>query len=170
MRPGAELDPLRALFGDLVSGGADNGLGAMISAQDTVLSSSAGCSSAWEGRFLRNVPLSTREGRTDVIGLLRGPGPVLLLLGEGGSRYAEQAREWSAALRVVRAAPTAKIPCDALLVRPDGYIAWAADGDALDATLRAYLGPGRRAGSGFAALVSRPRPSDSPAGAVPAVR
>jgi len=170
MRPGAELDPLRALFGALVAGGAQNPLGAMISAQDTVLPLRDGCSSLWEGRFLRNVPLSTGGGPTDVIGLLRGVGPVLLLLGERGGRYAEVAREWSAAVRVVRAAPVAGIGCEALLVRPDGYIAWAADGGALEPVLRAYLGPGRGAGGGRSAGVSRPGPSGSPAGAVPAVR
>lgn len=38
MRPGIELDALRALFGGLLeSGGGNDFLGGMISAQDTVL-------------------------------------------------------------------------------------------------------------------------------------
>lgn len=155
MRPGAELDPLRELFGDLLSRGAENSrLGAMISAQDTVLPCRTGHSSAWEGRFLRNVPLTTGEGPTDVIGLLRGGRPVLLLLGERGSRYAEQVRDWSGSLRVVHAAPAPEISCDALLVRPDGYIAWAPDGDELASALTAYLGPGRPAGRGRVPVLS----------------
>ncbi|WP_317453370.1 FAD-dependent monooxygenase [Streptomyces xanthii] len=144
MRPGAELDPLRELFGDLLAKGSEQGLAAMISAQDTVLPLRAGCSSAQEGRFLQNVSLTTEEGVTDVIGLLRPGRPVLLLLGERGSRYAEQARDWAGAVRVVHAAATPELSCDALLVRPDGYIGWASDGDALDTALTAYLGLGRR--------------------------
>ncbi|MFY1675561.1 FAD-dependent monooxygenase [Streptomyces sp. WMMC905] len=142
MRPGPELDPLRALFGELLAGGAESGvLSAMISAQDTVLPAHAPRSSSWEGRFLPNVGLTTARGRTDVIGLLREGRPLLLLLGEQGrSGYEGQARGWAGVLRVVRAEPGPDIPCDALLVRPDGYVAWAAGGADLTAVLTACFG------------------------------
>ncbi|MEU1852693.1 FAD-dependent monooxygenase [Streptomyces sp. NPDC019990] len=155
MRPGAELDPLRELFCDILAKGSEHGLAAMISSQDTVLPSRTGCSSAHEGRFLQNVPLTTAQGPTDVIGVLRQGRPVLLLLGERGSGYAEQARDWSRSLHVVHAAATPELSCEALLVRPDGYIAWASDGDALGEALTAYLGSGRhRAGTGMAPALS----------------
>ncbi|MGC2997810.1 FAD-dependent monooxygenase [Streptomyces sp. G35A] len=147
MRPDPALDPLRALFGELLSGGGESSvLSSMISAQDTVLpvrhGDGAGSSSPWEGGFLPNVGLSTAGGRTDVIDLLCGGRPLLLLFGGSSeSDYEEQARGWSGVVRVVRAEPTAEIPCEALLVRPDGYVAWSPCGGAeLADVLAAYFG------------------------------
>ncbi|MFC8831338.1 FAD-dependent monooxygenase [Streptomyces sp. NPDC057137] len=142
MRPGPELDPLRDLFGRLLAqGGESSVLSSMISAQDTVLPARSARPSPWEGRFLPNVGLTTPEGPTDVIRLLREGRPLLLLLGEQeGSGYDREARGWAGLLRVVRAAATPEIPCEAILVRPDGYIAWAPGGDALTAALSAYFG------------------------------
>ncbi|MFI1734575.1 FAD-dependent monooxygenase [Streptomyces acidicola] len=130
MRPGPEADALRGVFAELVSAGRDSRyLSDMISGQDTVL---PGCSrrpSAWEGRFLQNVALSTGAGRTDVIQLLRAGRPLLLAFGEQGRRCVQDAREWAGVLRLVRAEPTPEVPCVAVLVRPDGYVAWAAPSD-----------------------------------------
>ncbi|MFH9010785.1 FAD-dependent monooxygenase [Streptomyces sp. NPDC017943] len=154
MRPAAELDPLRALFGELLGGqGAGGALASMVSAQDTVLPARARDASPWEGRFLHNVGLTTRQGRTDVIDLLIAGRPLLLLLGAAGDTYAGQARGWAGMLRVVHAEPAPGLPCEALLVRPDGYIAWAAGGGALRSALTAYFGiatgtAGRAAGTG----------------------
>ncbi|MEV1025770.1 FAD-dependent monooxygenase [Streptomyces sp. NPDC050264] len=167
MRPGSELDPLRTLIGNLLMADSENGLGAMISAQDTVLPLHPGGASAFEGRFLPNVPLNTGQGQTDVIRLLRGTDRlVLLLMGERADAYAEVARAWSSAVRVVHAAPTDDITSEALLVRPDGYVAWAAPGEPLESVLRTYLGPGRSAREDLAAVVTRSRaarPSATPA-------
>jgi hypothetical protein len=147
MRPDPALDPLRALFGELLSGGGESSvLSSMISAQDTVLPVRDGggggsSTSPCEGGFLPNVGLATAGGGTDVIGLLRGGRPLLLLFGSSESGYAEQARGWSGVLRVVRAEPTDEIPCEALLVRPDGYVAWSPCGGAeLADVLAAYFG------------------------------
>ncbi|MFF4084573.1 FAD-dependent monooxygenase [Streptomyces sp. NPDC001777] len=132
MRSGTEVDSLRALLAGLLESGRGNDfLSAMISAQDTVLPSSPRrrYRSLREGTFLDNIELTTAQGPSDVIGLLGRSGrPLLLLLGEGGGRCADTARTWARSLHVVHCAPTASLPYDALLVRPDGYVAWASDG------------------------------------------
>ncbi|WP_210594151.1 FAD-dependent monooxygenase [Streptomyces sp. GESEQ-35] len=144
MRPGPELEPLRALFTQLLAtGGEASALGAMVSAQDTMLAPLTAQSSPWEGRFLHNVGLNTPDGPAEVIGLLREGRPLLLLFGERGSSYQEQARGWAGVVRTVHAAPTPELPCEALLVRPDGYVAWGPDGDGLDSALAAYFGESR---------------------------
>ncbi|KQX65528.1 FAD-dependent monooxygenase [Streptomyces sp. Root1310] len=128
MRPGPELEPLRALFDELLAGGGEAGvLASMVSAQDTVLPSCGRSPVYWEGRFLPNVALVTREGPTDVIALLAGGGPLLLLFGQGdaGGGFEEQARGWAGLVRVVHCDAVPGLERDALLVRPDGYVAWA---------------------------------------------
>ncbi|MFI5773799.1 FAD-dependent monooxygenase [Streptomyces sp. NPDC051658] len=146
MRPGPELDALRRVFTGVLSADREHGhLGGMISAQDTVLPDHTGGSDPARGAcratgtFLRNAVLSTATGETDVIGLLRDGRPLLLLLGEEDSGHREAAGEWAGVLHVVRARPTPEVPHDALLVRPDGYIAWAPGGRDLTEVLSAYF-------------------------------
>ncbi|MFJ9031583.1 FAD-dependent monooxygenase [Streptomyces sp. NPDC102274] len=168
MRPSPELDPMRALFAGLLAGdeakegdGRDGGesgedgvrhLSDMISGQDTVVAPRSVGSSRWEGRFLRNTALRTESGPADVIGLLRGGRPPLLLFGERGLPYEAEAQGWAHVLRVVRAEPVPALPCAALLVRPDGYVAWApedvpedgaAGGAGLGEALRDWFGEPR---------------------------
>ncbi|MEU5959544.1 FAD-dependent monooxygenase [Streptomyces sp. NPDC047525] len=155
MRPGAELDPLRDMFaGMLTEGSFGDALASMVSAQDTVLPSLTPSPSPWEGRFLVNAVVDTADGRTDVIDLLRQGRPLLLLTGDDHETYRQQAQPWQHLLHVVRAVATPELPCDALLVRPDGYIAWSPGGDALSGALTIYFGeregtvlPGSRHGS-----------------------
>ncbi|MGW1409009.1 FAD-dependent monooxygenase [Streptomyces sp. NPDC002403] len=141
MRPGPELDALRGVFTGVLSAGSEHGyLAGLISAQDTVLPDRiGGPSGGATGTFLRNAVLSTADGETDVIGLLCEGRPLLLLIGEEGDRHREAARGWEGILNVVRARPTAEVPYDALLVRPDGYIAWVSGGHDLREALSAYF-------------------------------
>uniref|UniRef100_A0AAU2V7U9 FAD-dependent monooxygenase n=1 Tax=Streptomyces sp. NBC_00003 TaxID=2903608 RepID=A0AAU2V7U9_9ACTN len=140
MHPEARLDALRGIFSGLLAedrGGAH--LSAMLSAQDTVLPARSPAPSSWEGKFLQNMALTTRSGTTDVIRLLRDGRMLLLLFGEGGKQLEEEARRWPGPVRVIRAESVSVPPCAALLVRPDGYIAWASDGGSLHETLAEYL-------------------------------
>ncbi|WP_323179002.1 FAD-dependent monooxygenase [Streptomyces sp. NBC_00103] len=172
MRPDPGLDPLRALFGELMAGGGSEGsvLAAMVSGQDTVLPVRGAGASPWEGRFVPNVVLSTGEGRVELTRLLGAGRPLLLVFGEGAGRFVRQARPWAGLVRVVRAAAVAEVDCEALLVRPDGYAGWAAGGGELEDALRAYFGPGTRASwpqSGDTA--AGPQSGDLPSGEAAAV-
>lgn len=150
MRPGPEVHALRTLFGAFLEQGGPGGcLSGMISAQDTVLPTRSGRRSAWEGRFLRNTPVATASGETDLVALLRDGRLLLLLFGEDGDRYRRDVAGLAGTVRVVQAKPSPDAPCDALLVRPDGYVAWASGGDGLPAALSAYVTAGR-AGTGRA--------------------
>ncbi|MFF2008281.1 FAD-dependent monooxygenase [Streptomyces sp. NPDC058195] len=134
MRPGGELDALRTVFTGVLS--ADRGyLGAMVSGQDTVLPGHG----EGAGEFLGNMVLSTPDGETDVMALLREGRPLLLLFGEEGGVYEEEARRWRGTVRVVRAGPGREGEHCALLVRPDGYTAWVPGGRGLAEVLGAYF-------------------------------
>lgn len=148
MRPGPAVDALRAVFAGLLETDREHGrLRNMISAQDTVLPAHTGVPSPGEGTFLANVPLRTPEGSTDVISLLQGGRPLLLLLGEQGSSHGDTARAWADTVRVVHAEAHPGLPHDALLVRPDGYVAWSNGGGALADALSLYFGESQGAGA-----------------------
>ncbi|MET9857286.1 FAD-dependent monooxygenase [Streptomyces sp. NPDC006450] len=154
MRPGPESDALRGVFTGLLASedgqdgqGSHGHLGAMVSGQDTVLPPLTGCPSPAAGTFLRNIALTTATGESDVIELLRAGRPQLLLFGEKGRGYRDQAREWEGIVRVVTAQPTPEVPYEALLVRPDGYIGWAPGGEELGVALSAYFAAGARVGA-----------------------
>lgn len=144
MRPGrtpGSLAELAAAGGSANAGAELERLGLMVSGQDTVLAPRSGQPSAWEGRFLGNRELSTDEGPVDVIRLLQD-GRMLLVRFAGagtGSAY-DVPHDLRHVLRVVRAQPAAGLPGAALLLRPDGYVAWASDaaGD-LDTPVQEWL-------------------------------
>lgn len=157
MRSGPDAEALRALFAGIVAADRESRyLSDLVSGQDTVLPARGTRPRTWEGKFLENVSLRTEAGRSDVIGLLRAGAPLLLLFGEGGARYAGRARAWSDTVRLVSAERTADIPCDALLVRPDGYVAWesASGADCLEEVLARSFGPRSAVPSGREGAVS----------------
>lgn len=145
MRPGPEPDALRGVFAEMLAADRNHEqLSDMISAQDTVLPEQTGRPSPGAGTFLRNTVLHTETGETDVIGLLQDGRPLLLLLGEKGRGHQEEASDWAGTLGVVRALPAPGVPYDALLVRPDGYIAWTPGATALSTALSGYVARGVR--------------------------
>jgi hypothetical protein len=74
-----------------------------------------------------DVALRTGNGSTRTAELLRRGRPVLLALTDRAG-LADAAKEWGDRVDVIIAA-TAEPPADAVLIRPDGYVAWAADAD-----------------------------------------
>ena len=146
MRPDPGLDPLRELFAELLALDQVNGrLGEMISAQEVVHPARTAHGSPWEGRFLPNLPLTGDDDvPTDVTQILARSGrPVLLLLDGDACGYGADAAAWDGTVRTVTAAAHHRLPWDAVLLRPDGYIAWTPEGGPLAETLREWFGEPR---------------------------
>lgn len=146
MRPGRTPDSLEELAALMDPDDSDTEavlgrIGLMVSGQDTVLPPRSGQPCAWEGQFLTNRELSTDEGRTDVIGLLRDGRMLLLRFGSAQSgRTSGVPHALRHVLREVYAEPVAGWPRAALLLRPDGYVAWGTDTAAdLDGPLARWL-------------------------------
>jgi len=78
------------------------------------------------GRFAPDLILETADGLTRVAELLRAAKPVLLDLADRQD-LRDAANSWANRITVVTAR-CGKPPADALLIRPDGYIAWAGEG------------------------------------------
>lgn len=75
------------------------------------------------GTFARDLTLKTADGDTSLVRLLHS-GHGLLLDFSGKAQGVADA--WSPRVRAVRADGVAAPPADALLIRPDGYVTWAA--------------------------------------------
>ncbi|MFI2214721.1 FAD-dependent monooxygenase [Streptomyces sp. NPDC020141] len=76
------------------------------------------------GAFAPDLALRTDRGATGVAELMRTARPVLLDLA-GRPDLREAARPWQGRIDV-RTARTVQRPADALLIRPDAHVAWAA--------------------------------------------
>lgn len=107
------------------------------------------------GRRMPDLDLETIEGSTRVFDLLHAARPVLINLGEAG---AIDLSPWAGRVRSVDALATG--PWDlpaigavtaptAVLVRPDGYVAWVGEGSetSLAEALSRWFGPARMNGS-----------------------
>lgn len=133
MRPGAHTDALRDVVSDLIDMDAvRRRLGLMITALDIRYDTK--CDHPLAGRRIPDADLTTATGATRVAELQRTARPILLALNgtevpDLGAWHglvdvvtAETARRWTAP-------EFGEIPSPAaVLVRPDGYVAWAADG------------------------------------------
>jgi hypothetical protein len=81
-----------------------------------------------------DLKLTTVDGVTRIAELVRAPGGILLDF----TGATELPAAWSTRVRYVRA-ESPEAPADAVLLRPDGYVAWAG-GDGLDTALRTWFG------------------------------
>ena len=122
-------EALRDLFGELAAlPGVARHLGEMIQGSDFRYGVPAGSAPRHplQGLPAPDLELDTGEGaKVRVAELVRAARPVLLDLTV--SRAPSQAAEaWGDAVAVVAAyCPDRSAPADALLIRPDGYVAWA---------------------------------------------
>lgn len=106
------------------------------------------------GHWMPDLPLRTGDGATRVAELLRAARPVLLDLA-GRRDLSVLAGAWADRVDIVRgSAPDQR--ADAVLIRPDGYVAWAADADTdgaaegLRGALLTWFGQPALAGAGVA--------------------
>jgi 2-polyprenyl-6-methoxyphenol hydroxylase-like FAD-dependent oxidoreductase len=120
-------EALRKVFGELLSDpSATRRIGAMIAGTDIGYPAPDG-SHPLAGGFAPNLVLRTDHGTTTVGELVQTVRPVFLDLADRADLRAV-AREWSPRVDVVTAV-TDSPPADALLIRPDAHIAWAATAD-----------------------------------------
>ena len=102
------------------------------------------------GRWAPDLPLRVDGRDTRLAGLLRTARPVLLDL-SGRADLTAAASGWTDRVDVVTAT-TPDVPADALLLRPDGYVAWAGEHDAegLQQALHAWFGAPASSAAGVA--------------------
>ncbi|WP_107090596.1 FAD-dependent monooxygenase [Streptomyces sp. WM6378] len=152
-RPGAQTDALREVFGSLmVFDDVNRYLRGMLTALDIRYPIDG--DHPLVGRRVPDADLKTTGDATRVYELLHAGRPVLLDLG-GGAEVAAAAAGWADRVDVVEARAEddfwtvpamGEIPAPtALLVRPDGHVAWAAadtpDTSALRGALTTWCGP-----------------------------
>ncbi|WP_394425986.1 FAD-dependent monooxygenase [Streptomyces sp. SGAir0957] len=157
VRPGPQTDALREVFGALmVFDDVNRYLRHLLTALD--LRYPVDGDHPLAGRRVPDADLKTPEGVVGVHELLHAARPVLLAL-DGGAWAARAAGGWTDRVDVVEAhseddhwpvPAVGDVPAPAaLLIRPDGHVAWAADVDeapdaaALRAALTTWVGPGR---------------------------
>ena len=136
MSPGPEITALRELFGELFE------IPAVVEHMGNLLAGSdvrydVGDGHELSGRLVPDLTLDDGRRVAELLHLVRP-----LLLDFTGGRAGESVRDWADRVDVVDAA-MADGP-QAMLIRPDGYVAWATDAfdaDHLCAALERWFGP-----------------------------
>ena len=124
--PAAEA--LRELFAELLADEQPlRRLGALIAGTDIRYPMPGPSQHALAGTFAPDLTLHTDQGTTSVAELMHAARPVLLDLADRPD-LREAARDWQHRIDI-RTAETDHRPADALLIRPDAHIAWAAATD-----------------------------------------
>ncbi|MFE0106896.1 FAD-dependent oxidoreductase [Streptomyces sp. NPDC059009] len=127
MDPSPRMDALRDLFAELMRMDEVNTrLSGMISGTDVAYDLGS-VSGALAGRFAPDLSLKSGAGATSLAELLHSARPLLLLLAENPA-LAEVVRPWADRVDAVTATADQGLGADALLIRPDGYVAWSARG------------------------------------------
>ncbi|MEU9577038.1 FAD-dependent monooxygenase [Streptomyces chilikensis] len=146
LAPGADVTALREVFDDLLAEpAATRRIAAMMSGSDVVHPSAAPGGHPSTGRWVADLRVNTDGGSVRLAERARHGRPMLLCPPKADT-LADTASPWSERvdLLTVTAAPGAP-PRETLLVRPDGYVAWAGTEPAeLTAALRTWFGPPSR--------------------------
>jgi 2-polyprenyl-6-methoxyphenol hydroxylase-like FAD-dependent oxidoreductase len=116
---------LRELFGELLADEQPlRRMGALIAGTDIRYPMPGPRQHALAGTFVPDLTLHTGQGTTSIAELMHTARPVLLDLA-GRADLRETARDWQPRIDICTAR-TDHRPADALLIRPDAHIAWAA--------------------------------------------
>ena len=118
-------DALRELFQELLADEQPlRRIGALIAGTDIRYPPPGPDHHALTGTFAPDLALRTDQGTTSVAELMHAARPVLLDLADRAD-LRETARDWQHRVDI-HTAETDHRPADALLIRPDAHIAWAA--------------------------------------------
>jgi 2-polyprenyl-6-methoxyphenol hydroxylase-like FAD-dependent oxidoreductase len=140
LAPGGDVTALRQLFAELL-GSTENVrmIAALMAGSDVRYDMGEEHPAAPTGWFVPPLTVTTADGDRRVAELLRDARPLLLDL-TGGDNLAATAEPWHDRVRHVTATAA---DASALLIRPDGYVAWAGtDPDGLKAALTRWFSPG----------------------------
>ncbi|MFI6047256.1 FAD-dependent monooxygenase [Nocardia sp. NPDC051321] len=142
--PGPEVTAMRTLLGELLEQPENTAyIARLMSGSDTRYET--GDPHPLSGRMVPDLTLETPDGTQRVAELLRKARPVLLTLTDNPA-ITEVAAGWRDRVDTIPAT-SAKAPADALLIRPDGYVAWASNApeqsapDRLHTALTRWFGP-----------------------------
>jgi 2-polyprenyl-6-methoxyphenol hydroxylase-like FAD-dependent oxidoreductase len=141
LSPGPKITALRELLGELLADdGAVRRIADLMAGADVRYDpGTPGPAHPMAGRWMPDLRLTTPGGPTRVAELVRAARPVLLLLAPRAD-LADLAGDWRDRVDVVTAS-TAEPPTEAVLIRPDGYVAWAGtSGESLRAALDTWFG------------------------------
>ena len=147
-RPGEHTEALRDVFAGLIKiDDVNHSLGKMIAGLD--FRYPIGDGHPMVGRRVPDVDLKTSGGTARLFTLLHAARPVLLELG-GTNTLASIAADWPDRVDHISAVAQDNHMPRALVIRPDGYVAWAASSDsdveasALRSALAAWCGPAKK--------------------------
>ncbi|MGY1456504.1 FAD-dependent monooxygenase [Streptomyces sp. SS8] len=129
MHPGVLTDSLRELFREVMHLPQVNRfLTGMLSGTDIRYDVGVP-DDALAGTFAPDMRLKTAQGPTSLAALLHGGRPLLVHTAQAADQ-ADPLAPWSDRLSVVEVVPEppAALPAPALLIRPDGYVLWSAQG------------------------------------------
>jgi 2-polyprenyl-6-methoxyphenol hydroxylase-like FAD-dependent oxidoreductase len=146
MNPDPDVTPLRELVEKLMTIDAANKVIAeMLSGVNVRYEPGPGGAHPLVGGFAPDLTVQAADGETRVAELMRAGTPVLLDLADDPG-VAKAVAQWPGAARVTHVAGSCKEEPDlaGLLIRPDGYTAWAADRDADPARVADELGAALR--------------------------
>jgi 2-polyprenyl-6-methoxyphenol hydroxylase-like FAD-dependent oxidoreductase len=123
-RPGTEITALRELFSELLmEPGVARRLGDLVSGNENRYAVGADAHPL-AGHWVPDFAVANADGTRRVAELARDGRPLLIDLTDGGF-VAAAATDTAARITVAAGRPVGDVSATALLVRPDGYVAWA---------------------------------------------
>ncbi|MEV1333794.1 FAD-dependent monooxygenase [Micromonospora costi] len=150
MSPGPAITALRHVVAELLeTPGVTGRISDLLAGSDVRYRMHHGTPHALTGRFAPDLALRAGARATRLAEIVRPGRPVLVDL-TGSDHLADLADAWRDRVDLVTARTPAPPPADALLVRPDGYVAWAGGEtgtDDLQDALETWFGDPRPRGS-----------------------